>query len=82
MHETGTYNGMGMGWVPDRPDFRDYTEKDEPITTLLKKTKVVKAPKALPGSVDLRAWRPPIQDQGPLHPRASQASPVGSVGSS
>jgi len=66
MHETGTYNGMGMGWVPDRPDFRDYTEKDEPITTLLKKTKVVKAPKALPGSVDLRAWCSPIEDQGSL----------------
>lgn len=58
--------GMGMGWVPDRPDFRDLTADHHTIAELLKKTKLAKLPKALPATVDLRAWCSPIEDQGSL----------------
>jgi hypothetical protein len=48
--------GMGMGWVPDRPDFRDYTAEHHTVAELLKKTKLAKLPKTLSATVDLRAW--------------------------
>jgi C1A family cysteine protease len=69
----------GMGWLPDYPDFRDHTvELDElpqrlkglgqrdSMKAMLKKVGVAAAPKALPPSVDLRAWCSPIEDQGAL----------------
>lgn len=58
--------GMGMGWVPDRPDFRDLTADHDTIAELLKKTKLAKLPKTLPATIDLRAWCSPIEDQGSL----------------
>jgi len=64
MSENVTY---GLGWLPDYPDFRDYTPEHKTIQPLLKQMKVGKAVKAsLPPSVDLRAWCPPIEDQGSL----------------
>lgn len=66
MNGIGEYNEMGMGWVPDRPDFRDYTAEHDTIAELLKKTKLAKQPKALPATVDLRAWCSPIENQGSL----------------
>jgi C1A family cysteine protease len=60
----GTY---GMGWLPDYPDFRDYTSEDESIQLLLKQVKVADPGKAkLPATADLRAWCSPIEDQGQL----------------
>ena len=69
----------GMGWLPDYPDFRDHTvEMDEltprlkelgqrdSVKAMLKKVGVAAPPKALPTSVDLRAWCSPIEDQGAL----------------
>ena len=69
----------GMGWLPDYPDFRDHTvELDEltprlkelgqrdSVKTMLKKVGAAAPPKALPASVDLRAWCSPIEDQGAL----------------
>jgi len=58
----------GMGWLPDYPDFRDYTEEHELIQPLLGRTRAgVSAKKdSLPSSMDLRAWCPPIEDQGDL----------------
>ena len=57
----------GLGWLPDYPDFRDYTAEHKTVQPLLKQIKVGKAVKAsLPASVDLRAWCPPIEDQGSL----------------
>jgi len=56
-----------MGWLPDYPDFRDYTPEHDTIQPLLKQMKVGKSVKApLPATVDLRAWCPPIEDQGSL----------------
>jgi C1A family cysteine protease len=68
MNGMGEYNemGLGMGWVPDRPDFRDYTAEHDTIAELLKKTKLAKLPKTLSATVDLRAWCSPIEDQGSL----------------
>jgi C1A family cysteine protease len=52
----------GMGWLPDYPDFRDYTEKTDQIQEVLG---FRKAPKGtnLPVSIDLREWCSPIEDQ-------------------
>ena len=54
-----------MGWIPDYPDFRDYTEKTEEVRLTLDSATVLKQ-KSLPASVDLREWCSPIEDQGDL----------------
>ncbi len=57
----------GLGWLPDYPDFRDYTEEEKSVKTMLNKVGVVKAVKsALPTSVDLRAWCSPVENQGSI----------------
>jgi len=56
---------IGMGWVPDYPDIRDYTAKNESIKALYegaKKPKAAAAPKLGP-VVDLRPWCSPIENQ-------------------
>ena len=68
-----------MGWLPDYPDFRDHTiEHDElpsrlkelgqkdSVKAMLSKVGITKRVKALPASVDLRAWFSPVEDQGTL----------------
>jgi len=55
----------GMGWLPDYPDFRDYTEKTEEVRLALGSAAVPKG-KSLAASVDLREWCSPIEDQGDL----------------
>jgi C1A family cysteine protease len=73
--------GMGMGWLPDYPDYRDYTmqqdavplkllalgQKDS-IKGMLKKLKVAETGKkvTLGTSIDLRAWCSPVEDQGSI----------------
>jgi C1A family cysteine protease len=54
----------GMGWIPDRPDIRDYTEEREEVRALLGRGRRKKAP--VPAAVDLREWCPPVKDQGDL----------------
>jgi C1A family cysteine protease len=56
----------GMGWLRDYPDFRDYTAAEKTIAPLMKQMKGTKAVKAIPASADLRAWCPPIEDQGSI----------------
>ncbi len=56
-------NEHGMGWIPDYPDLRDYTEETAEIRSALEPTGVRKA-KSLPASVDLRQWCSPIENQG------------------
>ena len=56
----------GMGWLPDYPDFRDYTPEHGTIKPLLKKAKVDTLLKTLPAKADLRPWCSPIEDQGSL----------------
>ena len=62
----------GMGWIPDYPDFRDYTEKTEEIHLVLGPKRVLKA-KGIPISIDLREWCSPIEDQGSLGSCTAQA---------
>jgi C1A family cysteine protease len=58
---------VGMGWLRDLPDFRDYTAGHEAISPQLEAIgsgdpKAV----ALPVAVDLRPWCSPIENQGAL----------------
>ncbi len=65
-------NQYGLGWIPDYPDFRDYTPETQQVAELLaqsEKTKMLGTPKAkelapaAPGTYDLRSWFSPIDDQ-------------------
>jgi C1A family cysteine protease len=55
----------GLGWLPDYPDFRDYTPEHPAVEPLLSRTAIPKA-EALPAAVDLTAWCSPVEDQGSL----------------
>jgi C1A family cysteine protease len=55
----------GMGWIPDYPDLRDYTEKTEEVKSILEH-KGLHQIKKLPESVDLREWCSPVEDQGKI----------------
>jgi len=58
---------LGMGWLPDYPDFRDYTAGEKSIKAMLNKVGVASPTKVtLPISVDLRPWCSPIENQGAL----------------
>lgn len=70
------YQQHGMGWLPDYPDFRDYTfEIKEMLENKIKeKIKEILSPigldkvdfTSLPSSVDLRPWCSKIEDQGQI----------------
>ena len=61
------FENLGLGWLPDYPDFRDYTEEEKSVKVMLKKVGVEKAAKvSIPATVDLRSWCPPVEDQGTL----------------
>lgn len=61
---------FGMGWLPDFPDFRDYTPENENVQPELAKAQVAEAAGAagleLDATVDLRAWFSPIENQGSI----------------
>ncbi len=60
-------NTYKMGWIPDKPDFRDYTTEHPAINPILKKMGILgSTPTILPTKVDLRQWCGPIYDQGDL----------------
>lgn len=61
-----TIEKIGLGWVPDYPDFRDYHVGHADVQPMLKKANAAKPVKALPSSADLRPWCSPIEDQGAL----------------
>jgi C1A family cysteine protease len=76
-----TIEKLGMGWLPDYPDFRDHTidldrvapqlkalgQKDS-VKAMLSKVGVTKTTKgvSIPASVDLRPWFSPVENQGSL----------------
>lgn len=77
----------GLGWLPDYPDVRDYTPdqdsiperqkergQDRSVKAMLTKVGVAKPLKAVPAATDLRAWCPPIEDQGALGSCTAQAA--------
>jgi C1A family cysteine protease len=71
---------MGMGWLPDYPDFRDYTaeqdvvapglkvlRQEDSVKAMLRKAGVATPARVtLPATADLRAWCSPIENQGAL----------------
>ncbi len=69
MSESLASRGFGaMGWLPEYPDFRDYTIYGGAIKQLLEKQNTIlkSAPKTIPSFVDLRKYFSPIEDQGQL----------------
>jgi C1A family cysteine protease len=69
-----TAAGHGLGWLPDYPDFRDFTVRKgqapagetRAVPELLKALNVAKPAPKVPAKVDLRASFSPIEDQGQL----------------
>lgn len=65
----GSAGVTGTGWLPPKPDLRDYDAEHPTIGAMksalgMKKTK--KALKAIRPKVDLREWCSPVEDQGSL----------------
>jgi len=69
----------GLGWIPDYPDFRDYTEETPDVRAALAPTgfgasaRGGRRPARLPAAVDLRPWASPVEDQGNLGSCTAQA---------
>lgn len=63
---------FGMGWLPDYPDFRDYTMEHEKIRSMLKKSEVIGS-STLSSSIDLRQWCSPVENQGQIGSCTAQA---------
>jgi C1A family cysteine protease len=67
----GTMMKHGLGWLPDYPDLRDYTEETRDVKDLLEPTGLVPPPrksgrrpaKPLPHQIDLREWCSAVEDQ-------------------
>lgn len=55
---------FGTGWLPDIPDFRDYTSQSPEVRQLFKEAG--KKPSSLPPSVDLRKSCSPVENQGQI----------------
>jgi C1A family cysteine protease len=69
-----TVEGYGLGWLPDHPDFRDYTtgttcapsRAGGTVPELLRAVGVAEPDAALPPTVDLRDGFSPVENQGRL----------------
>lgn len=68
----GTMMKYSLGWLPDYPDLRDYTEQTQDVKALLEPTGLVPplrksgrrtAARPLPHQVDLREWCSAVEDQ-------------------
>ncbi len=67
---------LATGWMPPRPDLRDFTEAKPEISELVSKIKIpLKDPSpAVPDKVDLRLWCSPVEDQGKIGSCTAQAA--------
>jgi C1A family cysteine protease len=65
MSEILEKNSLGMGWLRDLPDFRDYTVDHEVIKPMLDEIGI-KPDQPVNGSADLRKWCSPVEDQKQL----------------
>jgi len=76
MDQSAENTGRGMGWLPDYPDFRDYTAEHNNVSTDLRKlgqknsvksmlsqVGVAKPASAPASSADLRPWCSPVENQ-------------------
>ena len=58
---------VGMGWLRDLPDFRDYTEQHEAIQPQLAAIGIAQPEQvSQPAKIDLRAYCSPVENQGAL----------------
>jgi C1A family cysteine protease len=72
---------FALGWIPDYPDFRDYTEETTEVRQILKGTglplgqtrKSERCSQTPPSAIDLREWCPPVENQGRLGSCTAQA---------
>jgi C1A family cysteine protease len=63
----GDRQPVGMGWLRDLPDFRDYTSEDVKILPQLEAIGVAQPEDlAVPAKIDLRAFCSPVEDQGSI----------------
>lgn len=62
-----------MGWLPDYPDFRDYTPEHERVEPMIAQVGLREAEVKLQPSGDLRRWCSPIENQGRLGSCTAQA---------
>ncbi len=63
-----------MGWLPDYPDFRDYTPEHATIHPMLEKMGLMRGrKKTLPTQIDLREYCSPVEDQGEIGSCTAQA---------
>ena len=65
------------GWLPDYPDFRDYSLSSPAVAPLLAKTAAIRsaaAKRRRPARVDLRQWCSPIETQGPINSCTANAA--------
>lgn len=69
---TETNQLVGTGWLPPKPDLRDYTSDQKEIKSLSKKLGISQS-KPAATTVDLRQWCSPIEDQGELGSCTAQA---------
>ncbi len=54
---------LGMGWLPDYPDFRDYTDGHGEISNAFKPARILRSGVKIPSSMDLRQWCSPVDNQ-------------------
>jgi C1A family cysteine protease len=65
---------LGMGWLPDLPDYRDFSPEHEEIKPMVQDVGLGEPDRVtLPAAVDLRQWLSPIEDQGTLGSCTAQA---------
>jgi C1A family cysteine protease len=57
---------VGTGWLPPRPDLRDYTEHKKVIKEFNKKLGITPGMMKVSAAVDLRKWCSPVENQGNL----------------
>lgn len=67
-------DALGMGWVPDLPDIRDYSPDHDAVKPMLKNMKMDKTDTlSVPATKDLRQWCSPIENQKALGSCTAQA---------
>lgn len=59
----GTNEIVGTGWLPPKPDLRDYTEDQNEIKELTKKLGLCVARLKQSSAIDLRQWCTPVENQ-------------------
>jgi C1A family cysteine protease len=63
MEEKFDKKSIGMGWLPDLPDIRDYTVETDEIKQMLMQIGIEEPVKSVQGPVDLKQWCSPIENQ-------------------